>query len=120
MLHVALLYTKLNQRPQAIEVLEDYARRRPPSADILVALAKELAAEKRWDEMETALKGAEIKDPRRGSIAVLRGDRLMEERQYQRAVEQYEAAMALDKERLGPEVRAKLAEAQSKAGIGGR
>lgn len=117
-LNVAWLYVKLNQRPRAIEVLDEYAQRHP-SADVLIALAKELAAEKRWDEMERALQAAEIKDPRRGSIAELRGDRLVQEQRYREAAEAFEQALRMDSERIGPAVREKLAHAQAMARTAG-
>ncbi|UCG15434.1 MAG: sulfatase-like hydrolase/transferase [Phycisphaerales bacterium] len=108
---LATAHEKLDQIEQACRVLQEYADRYP-SADILLRLARYQFRLRRYPQMEKTLQAAEILDPLRGSIPKLRGDRFFEEKRYAEAAEQYEKAIEMDGDRLGPEVRNRLYEAK--------
>lgn len=113
---VAHIFEGLGRRSEAVELLEEYAKRYP-SANMFLHLAKNHAALDQWDDFERALQAAAIIEPRRGSIPLLRGDRFMEVGRYTEAVKEYELAISLDPFRIGPVEREKLTRARKLAGL---
>ena len=111
---VAYLYARLGRGAEAVKVLENYARRYP-SADVFIHLADNLKALKRYDAFERALQAAEaIEVDGRGSIPMMRGDLFFEQGRYAEAVEQYQKAVDIDAQRLGPAIEHKLEQARAK------
>lgn len=110
-LKMAECYARLDRLPEAAEVLGRFAKAYP-SAQHVYYYAKVLFALGRYDEMLEELQAAELLDPRLGAVPVLRGDYFVKMERYREAVEQYERAIAIDGERLGPTVGEKLREAR--------
>jgi arylsulfatase A-like enzyme len=111
---LAYLYAKLNRPNEAVAVLEEYARRHP-STDIFAHLASRLKGLKRYDDFERALQAAESLDlDGRGAIPMMRGDFFFENGRYQEAVLQYQKAIEMDAQRLGPRVQQKLKQAKAR------
>ena len=100
-------YVLLNRREEAVRALSDFAASHP-STSVLTRLAAELLVLERYIAMEEALQAAERIDPLCGMTHVLRGDRHFRQRQYRLAAEEYQTALELDEQRLGPKVADKL------------
>jgi arylsulfatase A-like enzyme len=118
MFMLADAYVLLDQRPEAVRVLSEFAAEYP-SASALVRLAAELLVLERYAAMEKALQAAEAIEPLCGMIHVLRGDRHFRQQHYEQAAQEYEAALELDEQRLGPKVADKLRQTRRLAGRGG-
>jgi tetratricopeptide (TPR) repeat protein len=110
---MADIYEQTNRLPDACRVLRDFAERHP-SAGILTHLAKYYYRLEQYDLMEESLRAAETLDPLRGSIPALRGARFFKEGRYAEAVAQFERAIAIDGERLGPKALNNLRVAKSR------
>ena len=65
-----------------------------------------------YEEMETALQAVQRLDPQQGVVPLIRGDRYASEGRYADAIREFEHAMELDAERIGPEGHARLREAR--------
>ena len=68
----------------------------------------------RYDDFEAQLEAAEALDPQLGAIFDLRGDYFFSMERYEEAIAQYEKAIEIDGDRLGPRVREKLQEARER------
>lgn len=112
---VAHIYEGLGRHADAITLLDEYVKRHP-STNLFLHLAKNLAVLNRWEEFERALKAAELIEPKRGSIPLLRGDAYMQVGRYSDAVREYERAIEIDPHRIGSKERAKLDRARKLAG----
>lgn len=112
---VAHIYEGLGRHQEAAALLEEYARRHP-SANLFVHLAKVYGELENWNEFERALRAAEVIEPLRGSIFILRGDRFMKVGRFTDAAREYARAVEIDPYRSGPAERAKLASARKLAG----
>lgn len=99
---VSTILEQLDRRPEAVQVLEDFARTYE-SIDVLVHLARLHLAMRQFTEMEKALDAVELLDPRQGVVPLIRGDRLAVEGHFAEAIQEFERAMKLDAERIGPE-----------------
>lgn len=106
------IHRHLGQRQEALQVLNEFLESHS-SAEVLVSLAIVHFELGQFEEMETALQGVERLDPRRGIVPMLRGDRLIAEGRYEQAADQYERAIEIDGERIGPLGPAKLQKARS-------
>ncbi|MBX3395290.1 MAG: sulfatase-like hydrolase/transferase [Phycisphaerae bacterium] len=112
---VAHIYEGLGRHAEAVALLDEYVKRHP-STNLFLHLAKNLAVLNRWDEFERALRAAEVMEPKRGSIPLLRGDTYMQVGRYSDAVREYERAIEIDPHRIGSKERAKLERAKKLAG----
>jgi tetratricopeptide (TPR) repeat protein len=104
---LAELYTRLGRRQDAITVLANYAREHS-SLEVLLGLARLYFEDQQYNEMENALQAVELRDPTRGSVPLIRGDRFYAEGRFDDAVRQYRRAIEIDGERVGPNVHDKL------------
>jgi choline-sulfatase len=108
---VAHIYEAMGRHQDAIDTLERYVAKYP-SVNLYLQLAKNYAKLKQWDEFERVLAAAEVLDPLRGSIALLRGDQHFAKKRYRAALREYEHALAIDHHRVEREVRPKIAAAR--------
>ncbi|MBU0637656.1 MAG: sulfatase-like hydrolase/transferase [Planctomycetes bacterium] len=102
---------RLGRNDERADVLARFCAQ-SPSAEVLFYLAHAQFELKRFEECERTLAAAAELDPRFGSVPALRGDVYFAQQRYGDAAAEYEQALATDGQRLGVEVRAKLAEAR--------
>lgn len=108
---VAEALMKLGRIKEQEEVLARFCDEHP-SAEMYFYVAHALLELKRYGECEQKLAAAETLDPQFGAVAALRGDLYMAQKRYADAAAQYERAIKVDGQRVGDEVRTKLAEAK--------
>ncbi|MCP4591161.1 MAG: sulfatase, partial [bacterium] len=101
----------LDQPRAALEVLRSYARS-CQSIEVLIRLAEAQLSLQEYTEFLHTLEVAQAVDPLNGAVPVLRGNYLMEQRQYGAAAAAYQQALEIDGQRVNPDVRVRLEQAR--------
>jgi tetratricopeptide (TPR) repeat protein len=104
---VSQILEHLERREEAVRVLDDYARQYE-SLEVLVRLARLHSVMGQYARMETALQAAELLDPHLGVVPLMRGNQHAAEGRFADAIHEFERALELDAERIGPDVRNRL------------
>ncbi|MCB9850175.1 MAG: tetratricopeptide repeat protein [Phycisphaerales bacterium] len=109
----AQAFLQLKRWPEAAAVLEQFVRRRPNS-ELIFRLAWIYFQSGNDQALLETLDAAEALDPLMGAIPMLRGDYYVRGGQYAKAIHEYERALEIDGDRVGPDVAPKLKEARQR------
>ncbi len=104
-------YSKLERWDDASRVLDGFVKKHQDSG-MLHRLAKVYFDSRQWTECEETLKVTEAIEPLMGAVPLLRGDCFFEQGAYDKAIEQYERALEIDGDRVGPDAHARIARAR--------
>lgn len=113
----SVINEKMGRPDDAIRSLQGLLELRE-SCEAELSLARLYAQQRRFDEMEAALRRAAALEPDNGLVHLTRGDRYVLEGRLPEAIAEYERALALDEPRTGAVVRPQLQRLRQKLGGG--